>query len=151
MPIRARPEAGWWSGLSLSVGFAICMVPLATFDLFGPPRVRRGDADVRFDTRKALALLALLAVTGRESSREALAGLLWPDLERSRARATLRRTLSVASAVGPALVVHADRVSLDAAAVDCDVVEFRRLAASTRSASFARSPASAWLSWAAFT
>ncbi len=99
-------------------------------ELFGPPRVRRDDADVRFDTRKAVALLALLAVTGREFGREALAGLLWPDLERSRARATLRRTLSVAASVGPALVVHADRVGMDAGAVDCDVVEFRRLASS---------------------
>lgn len=99
-------------------------------ELFGPPRVRRDDADVRFDTRKAVALLALLSVTGREFGREALAGLLWPDLERSRARATLRRTLSVAASVGPALVVHADRVGVDAGAVDCDVVEFRRLASS---------------------
>lgn len=100
-------------------------------ELFGPPRVRRDDADVRFDTRKAVALLALLAVTGREFGRGALAGLLWPDLERSRARATLRRTLSVAASVGPALVAHADRVGLEAAAVDCDVVEFRRLASSS--------------------
>ncbi|SFI59416.1 MULTISPECIES: ATP-binding protein [Microbacterium] len=101
-------------------------------ELFGPPRVRRDDADVRFDTRKAVALLALLVVTGREFGREALAGMLWPDLERSRARATLRRTISVAAAVGPALVVHADRVGMDAGAVDCDVVEFRRLASSPR-------------------
>lgn len=107
-------------------------------ELFGPPRVRRDDVDVRFDTRKAVALLALLAVTGQEFGREALAGLLWPDLERSRARATLRRTLSVAAAVGPALVVHADRVGMDAGSVDCDVVEFRRLAAAPDPADWRR-------------
>ena len=38
--------------------------------LLGPPVVRRDGARVTFDTRKATALLALLAVTGREHSRE---------------------------------------------------------------------------------
>jgi DNA-binding SARP family transcriptional activator/tetratricopeptide (TPR) repeat protein len=107
-------------------------------ELLGPPRVRRDGAEVRFDTRKAVALLALLAVTGREFGRDALAGMLWPDLERTRARAALRRTLSVAAAVGPSLAVHADRVGMDAGAVDCDVVEFRRLAASPDAADWRR-------------
>ncbi len=99
-------------------------------EFLGPPRVWRDDAAVRFDTRKAVALLALLGVTGREYGRDALAGLLWPELERSRARATLRRTLSVAAAVGPALVITSDRLGLDPGAFDCDVAGFRRLAAS---------------------
>jgi len=54
---------------------------MATTDLslalLGPPVVRRDGAPVTFDTRKATALLALLAVTGREHSREQLAELLW--------------------------------------------------------------------------
>jgi putative nucleotidyltransferase with HDIG domain len=33
MSIRARPVAGWWAGLTLSVLFAALLVPLATFDL----------------------------------------------------------------------------------------------------------------------
>ncbi len=70
-------------------------------EFLGPPRVWRDAGAVRFDTRKAVALLALLGVTGREYGRDALAGLLWPELDRSRARAVLRRTLSVAAAVGP--------------------------------------------------
>jgi DNA-binding SARP family transcriptional activator len=36
--------------------------------LLGPPVVRRDGTPVTFDTRKATALLALLAVTGREHS-----------------------------------------------------------------------------------
>src|SRR5579883_93417 len=37
MPIRARPSAGWWAGLTLAVLFAVLLVPLSTFDLrFGP-------------------------------------------------------------------------------------------------------------------
>src|SRR3989442_15891791 len=42
MPIRARLRAGWWSGLTLSVLFALCLVPMATFDLFGPPPITPG-------------------------------------------------------------------------------------------------------------
>ena len=34
--------------------------------LLGPPVVLRDGTPVTFDTRKAIALLALLAVTGRE-------------------------------------------------------------------------------------
>lgn len=115
-------------------------------ELFGPPRVRRDGVAVRFDTRKAVALLALLAVTAKDFARGTLAGMLWPELERPRARATLRRTLSVATAVGPALIMDADRVSLDADSIECDVVEFRRLTASAdpahwrRAASLAASP-----------
>ena len=47
--------------------------------LLGPPAVRRDGALVTFDTRKATAMLALLAVTGREHSRDRLADLLWPE------------------------------------------------------------------------
>ena len=104
------------------------LVPLE-LTLFGPPRVRRDGEPVAFDTRKALALLAYLAVTARPHGRDALAALLWPELERAKARATLRRTLSVATAVGPALCVSGDAIGLDAAQLVCDVTEFRRLAA----------------------
>lgn len=71
--------------------------------LFGAPRVLRDGQPVVFDTRKAVALLAHLAVTGTRHRRESLAGLLWPEADPTRARATLRRTLSVAAAVGPVL------------------------------------------------
>ncbi|MGH3196810.1 MAG: hypothetical protein ACRDNT_12930 [Streptosporangiaceae bacterium] len=66
--------------------------------LLGPPVVRRDGAPVTFDTRKATALLALLAVTGREHSREQLANLLWPEADGDKGRASLRRTLSVTAA-----------------------------------------------------
>lgn len=42
---------------------------------------------------KAIALLVYLAVTGERQRREALATLLWPDYEQSKAYAYLRRTL----------------------------------------------------------
>ena len=46
--------------------------------LLGPPRVEREGAPVAFDTRKAMALLAHLALVDRPRSRDALAELLWP-------------------------------------------------------------------------
>src|SRR2546428_11035695 len=42
MAIRARLQAGWWPGLTLSVLFALVLVPAATFDLFGPPPITAG-------------------------------------------------------------------------------------------------------------
>ena len=44
--------------------------------------------------RKAMALLAYLAVTGRSHSRDSLATLLWPELDQSTARARLRRAMA---------------------------------------------------------
>ena len=96
--------------------------------LLGPPVVRRDGAPVTFDTRKATALLALLAVTGREHSREQLAALLWPDADSAKGRASLRRTLSVTAAVmGDGLVISRAAVALNAALVRVDVREFESL------------------------
>jgi len=61
--------------------------------LLGPPRVERTDGPCTFDRRKAMALLAYLAVTARRQPRDVLATLFWPELDQSRARAALRRTL----------------------------------------------------------
>src|SRR5579864_5187576 len=98
--------------------------------LLGPPVVQRDGAAVTFDTRKAIALLALLAVTGREHSREQLADLLWPDADSAKGRASLRRTLSVtADAMGPGLTISRAAVTLELAAVTVDVREFEGLIA----------------------
>src|SRR5271163_854471 len=91
--------------------------------LLGPPVVLRNGLPVTFDTRKAVALLALLAVTGREHSREQLADLLWPEADSAKGRASLRRTLSVtAAAMGAGLTISP-------AAVRVDVREFETLIA----------------------
>ncbi|HKY46834.1 MAG TPA: BTAD domain-containing putative transcriptional regulator, partial [Acidimicrobiia bacterium] len=62
--------------------------------LLGPPEITVDGKPLEVDTRKAIALLSYLAVSGGQPTREHLADLLWPDLDRDRARATLRRTLS---------------------------------------------------------
>ena len=98
--------------------------------LLGPPVVTRDGAPVSFDTRKATAVLALLAVHKHELSRERLAALLWPEADAARARASLRRTLSVtAAAAGPGLRVTRTAVALDPGRVQVDVTDFEALAA----------------------
>jgi predicted ATPase/DNA-binding SARP family transcriptional activator len=62
--------------------------------LFGPPRLELDGAPVHFPRRKAMALLAYLAVTGQNHSRDALAAMLWPESDQSSARGGLRRMLS---------------------------------------------------------
>jgi DNA-binding SARP family transcriptional activator len=97
-------------------------------ELLGPPRVLRDGVPVSFDTRKAVAVLAVLAVTARPHARDALATMLWPEADEARARGALRRTLSVAGAVGPALVVDRQAVRLAPGTYSCDVTELDRLA-----------------------
>jgi serine/threonine protein kinase/DNA-binding SARP family transcriptional activator len=69
------------------------MLELSLFVL-GNPRLEREGRAVELERHKALALLVYLAVTGAPHRRDALAALLWPDLDQTRARAALRRTLS---------------------------------------------------------
>ena len=110
--------------------------------LLGPPVVRRGGAPVTFDTRKATALLALLAVTGREHSRDQLADLLWPEADSAKGRASLRRTLSVTAAVmGDGLVISRAAIALDPALVRVDVREFNALIGRPDAASLERAAA----------
>ena len=107
--------------------------------LLGPPVVRRDGAQVTFDTRKATALLALLAVTRREHSREQLADLLWPEADSAKGRASLRRTLSVtAAAMGDGLIISRAAVALEPAMVRVDVREFETLIGRPDAASLER-------------
>ena len=70
--------------------------------LLGTPRVECDGMDVVLETRKATALLAILAIAGESRSREALTTLLWPESDSSRAKASLRRTIyAVNKALNP--------------------------------------------------
>ena len=62
--------------------------------LLGAPRIECDGEPIQVDTRKAIALLAYLAVTRERHRRDALVNLLWPESDRSHGRAALRRTLS---------------------------------------------------------
>jgi DNA-binding SARP family transcriptional activator/predicted ATPase len=98
--------------------------------LFGKPRVERDGAAVAVARRKALALLAYLAVTRQPHSRDALVALLWPELDSERGRAALRSTLaSLHHAVGAdGLVVTGDEVAFqDTPQARVDVARFHAL------------------------
>ena len=98
--------------------------------LLGPPIVERDGARVTFDTKKAVALLAVLGVTGHDQSRDQLATLLWPESDTTHARGSLRRTLSVTTAaVGEGLLVSRAAVALRPGGMRVDVADFEALAA----------------------
>ncbi|MGD2078545.1 MAG: BTAD domain-containing putative transcriptional regulator, partial [Chloroflexota bacterium] len=61
--------------------------------LFGQPRLEQDDQLVEIKSRKGMAMLAYLATVRKESGRDLLATLLWPEFSQTRARANLRRTL----------------------------------------------------------
>jgi DNA-binding SARP family transcriptional activator/Tfp pilus assembly protein PilF len=108
--------------------------------LLGPPRVERDGVPVAFDTRKAMALLAHLALVERPRPRDVLADLLWPEHDAEHARGALRRTLSaLRSGVGAgALEATRDRVALvRGPELELDVDRFRADAAAGRLASAA--------------
>lgn len=61
--------------------------------LLGPPQIEIDNEPVKINRRKAIALLAYLAVTQHSHNRDALATLFWPEANSNRARANLRQTL----------------------------------------------------------
>lgn len=104
--------------------------------LLGAPRAECDGEALVTDTRKAIALLAYLAVTASTHTRDHLAALLWPDLDQTRARAALRRTLSSIHAGCDAPWLLADREHIGLAndgSVWCDVTEFGSALAERRS------------------
>jgi len=65
----------------------------------GPLLIKCDDSLVRIDRRKAIALLAYLAVNNQQYSRDTLATMFWPDFDGNQGRAALRRTLCALKAV----------------------------------------------------
>jgi DNA-binding SARP family transcriptional activator len=86
---------------------------------------------VRLSTRKAEALLALLALhVGQPQTREKLCGLLWPEVREAQARHSLRQTLlqlrKALASDAPALCSDARGLQLTAASVRSDLAAFER-------------------------
>lgn len=59
----------------------------------GPPKVSYGGQTVKFPTRKAMALFALLVVEQTSFPREQLQSIFWPESEPHLAQSALRNTL----------------------------------------------------------
>ncbi len=93
--------------------------------LLGAPRVELEGSTVAVPSRKSVALLAYLAVSGSQS-REVLATLLWPESDHERARTALRKALSALHRQldDRYLISSRSEVTLDGG-VAVDVREFR--------------------------
>ncbi len=89
------------------------------------------------DTRKAIALLAYLVVSGPAVTRDRAAALLWPEHDHAHARGALRRTLStLRRAIGDEhLEASRQQIELLPAGLDVDVLRFEDLAAADDPAS----------------
>jgi len=70
-------------------------MPRLSLRFLGPPLIELDGQPVQLGRHKAVALLACLALTRQPHARDALATLLWPELDQSGARGQLRRTLSL--------------------------------------------------------
>ncbi|HEV8403058.1 MAG TPA: AAA family ATPase [Candidatus Limnocylindrales bacterium] len=116
--------------------------------LLGPLEVIVAGEPLVVDTRKALAIVALVATDRRPFARDELAAMFWPDADDDAARGALRRTLSaLRTALGQtAFEIGRARVALDGDGVTNDLADFDRLAGSSRladleaAASLARGP-----------
>jgi DNA-binding SARP family transcriptional activator len=102
-------------------------VPALRISLLGAPAIQVGRARVVTDTRKAMALLAYLAVSEQPQRRSTLAALLWPDTDEQKSRGALRRTLSVlrTALADRWLDAEGETIELERPDVRVDVVEFR--------------------------
>ncbi len=103
-------------------------VPGLEIHLFGYPRLESDGADIPIRRRKALALVAYLATTETGHSRDALATLLWPEHDASRAYALLRNALWILNRTPLSDWLVATRHTIGfrkGAGLEVDVVSFR--------------------------
>ena len=100
-------------------------------------------APLAVDTRKAVAILAVLAADGRPFARDELAALLWPDSDDMAARGALRRTLStMRSAIGDGpLIIDRGKVDLDRRRVRIDLAQVEEASRSDDRATLAAAAA----------
>ncbi|MFZ0547235.1 MAG: BTAD domain-containing putative transcriptional regulator, partial [Candidatus Promineifilaceae bacterium] len=97
--------------------------------LFGRIQVINNDQPIDLKSRKALALIAYLALTQQPHSRDRLAALLWPESDEKRAHNSLSRSLYQLNRTPLAewLETEADAVALETQAVVVDVNRFDQL------------------------
>lgn len=92
-----------------AIAHACCLGRFRLYDLAG--------SELHLRTRKARAILALLALTRRPWPRDALAALLWSDRGEEQARASVRQAIFELRHVGdagrPLLVVNRDEIAVD--------------------------------------
>ena len=105
-------------------------MPRLEIALLGSPEIRFNGNPVKTDRRKAIALLAYLAVTGKSHTRDALAAMFWPGYDRDSAYAYLRRTLWELNQILEKGWIAADRETVrlkDGADLWLDTVDFENI------------------------
>ena len=116
------------------------MLPRLVLEFLGLPQISLEDRSIATDRRKAIALLAYLAVNDvsrphQKYAREFLSALFWPDYPQSKAFSNLRRTIwEIHQAIGEGWLI-AERESLQLnpqAAIDLDVARFQDLLTASR-------------------
>lgn len=109
-------------------------------EFLGLPQVLLDDNPIATDRRKAIALLAYLAVNDcaqvpQKYSRESLSALLWPEYEQAKAFSNLRRTIwEIHQILGEGwLIAERESVRLnEGARIDLDIARFLDLIAQAR-------------------
>ena len=78
-----------------------------TLSFLGSPRIELDDRPVEIPSRKAVALLAYLALTDQPHTRERLAAFFWPEADTEHARGAFRAALvALRRAIGDAWIAH---------------------------------------------
>ena len=101
-------------------------IPTLTVTLFGAPTlsIDEGPA-IRFQSSKVAALAYYFFATGRAHSRDALAGLLWPDYDNAQAKKNLRGALyHLRNALAPYVEVTRQEAGPATVGVQVDVRHF---------------------------
>lgn len=96
--------------------------------LLGSPQIAVNGVPVKVSTKRALPLLAYLAITGKSQSRETLANLLWSESSLPHALASLRTTLWRMKSAGldDWIKLENDEVSLnDQKTIEVDALNFK--------------------------
>jgi predicted ATPase/DNA-binding SARP family transcriptional activator len=111
------------------------MSPQLALHFLGTPQLSLDNSPIPVERRKAVALLAYLAVNRIMDSRETLSALLWPDYEQSKAFTNLRHTLwEIQQTVGEGwLETSRDKIGLNNEAdIWLDVDHFNSLLGQSR-------------------
>jgi DNA-binding SARP family transcriptional activator len=98
----------------------------------GSPQLFLDNAPIRAGRRKAIALLAYLAIERGQHRRESLSTLLWPDYDQSKAFTNLRHTLwEIQQSIGDSwLIIDREKIGLNEAAdIWLDLRQFESLLA----------------------
>jgi DNA-binding SARP family transcriptional activator len=111
-------------------------MPTLNLSFLGAPRVELDHRPVEIPARKAVALLAYLAITAQPATRERLAAFFWPESDSARARGALRSALiMLRQSVGEEWVTaEGDTLALrQGFDLNVDVNRFRAALAAARS------------------